>query len=85
MHLFGGDSSRVDGRRTDHEDRAHDRKSDLQRTLEAALQPVQDLHPRRLRSELDEMWEAADAAHAHLPTETESVPLLNAPPLRRGR
>ena len=63
-------------------DRAHDRKSDLQRTLEAALQPVQDMHPRRLRSELDEMWEAADAAHAHLPTETESVPLLNAPPLQ---
>ena len=63
-------------------DGAHDRKNDLQRTLEAALQPVQDLHPRRLRSELDEMWEAADAAHAHLPTETESVPLLNAPPLQ---
>ena len=63
-------------------DRAHDRKRDLQRTLEAALQPVQDLHPRRLRSELDEMWEAADAAHAHLPTEMESMPLLNAPPLQ---
>ena len=63
-------------------DGAHDRKNDLQRTLEAALQPVQDLHPRRRRSELDEMWEAAEAAHAHLPTETESVPLLNAPPLQ---
>ena len=57
---------------------AHDRKNDLQRTLEAALQPVQDLHPRRRRSELDEMW----AAHAHLPTETESEPLLNAPALQ---
>lgn len=63
-------------------DGAHDRKNDLQRTLEAALQPVQDLHPRRRRSELDEMWEAAEAAHAHLPTETESEPLLNAPALQ---
>ena len=38
--------------------------------------------PCSLCKELDEIWEAADAAHAHLPTETESVPLLNAPPLQ---
>ena len=55
------------------QDGAHNHRNDLQRTLEAALSaPVR-------RFALDEMWEAAEAAHAHLPGETESVLLPPCP------
>lgn len=62
-------------------DSTHDRKTDLQRTLEAAMQPVQA--PAR-RFPLDDMWAAAEASHAHLPSALESVLLPNATPPRSG-
>lgn len=53
-------------------DRAHDQTNDLQRELEAAMQPA----PALPQFDLDRAWEEADAAHAG-PRELESVLLPN--------
>ena len=53
-------------------DRTHDLKNDLQRELEAAMQPA----PALPQFEMDRAWEEADAAHA-VPRELESVLLPN--------
>ena len=62
-------------------DGAHHRKLDLrQRILRADSRPPRP--PQRFG--LDEMWEAAEAAHSHLPSTTDSAPLLLPSPAQAG-